>query len=381
MKEAINRRKFIATTGMLAAALPLGAAAFDFTLSPGKGFDFVLLGDLHFDKLDHHDMAYVKQEYPNDIGQIENYSRITRENLPALLQISKEKGIACNADFYLQLGDFVEGLCGSQALAQQQTEEFIKLVDQQSFQRPFFVTKGNHDITGKGAKVAYRETVLPWQTRELDKPVSVNATFVHKGARFVIFDCFSENESLSWFKKVLENHREKLLFFCIHYPVVPFNARSTWHVFSDPEQQKQREELLNLLGQHQAIVLCGHLHKTNLLTRSTPQGNFVQLSLGSVIPAPDTPITDHLLGTAFYNVGLVNLEPGFSPDTLEERKAILKKEAPHIRHYEYADFCGYATVKVSPDKEVMATIYANIDRKPWKEVSLSQLLTLKSEKK
>ena len=375
MKKDLNRRKFIATTGMFAAALPLGTSVFDFTPSPGEGFSMVLLGDLHFDKLEHHDMTYVKQEYPHDIGQIENYSRITRDNLPALLEISKEKGKENNADFYLQLGDFVEGLCGSEALAEQQTSEFIQLIDQQQFQRPFFVTKGNHDITGQGAKEAYKTAVLPWQSNELDKPMSTaNATFVHKDARFVLFDGFSEDESLAWFKSVLKDHREKLLFFCIHYPVVPFNARSTWHVFSKPHQQTQRKELLNLLGQHQAIVLCGHLHKTNLLTRDTEKGKFVQLSLGSVIPAPDAPIQDHLEGTKFYNADLVDLEPDFSPDTIQQRRAILEKEAPHIRYYEYADFCGYATVTISPDKEVTATIFANVDRMPWKIMSLSNLL-------
>ncbi|MBC7923513.1 MAG: metallophosphoesterase, partial [Ferruginibacter sp.] len=66
----------------------------------------------------------------------------------------------------------------------------------------------------------------------------------------------------------------------IHYPVVPLNAQSTWHVFAKPHQQTRREELLNLLGQYQAIVPGGHLHKTNRLTRNTPRGNFVQVCLG-----------------------------------------------------------------------------------------------------
>ncbi|MBC7923023.1 MAG: metallophosphoesterase [Ferruginibacter sp.] len=372
--EKVTRRKFITTAGALAAALPLGAAAFDFVPSAGESFHFVLLGDLHFDKLAHHDMEYVKSKYPNDIQQIENYSRITRDNLPGLLKVAKEKGVNLNADFYLQLGDFVEGLCGSESLAQQQTREFISLVADQRLNRPFFVTKGNHDITGEGAKETYQRTVLPWQSKELAKPVpNANATFVHKNARFVMFDCFTENESLDWLKEVLAEHREELLFFCIHYPVVPFNARSTWHVFAKPHQQTRREELLNLLGQHRAIVLCGHLHKTNLLTRNTPRGNFVQVCLGSVIPAPTAPVQDHLRGIQFYKADLVNREPDFSPSTLQERRAVLEKEASHVKHYEYADCCGYATVIITSKSKVMLSIFVNADKTPWTTVDLAGL--------
>ena len=76
MSTHLNRRKFITSIGALTAALPLGASAFDFIPSPGKSFNFLLLGDLHFDKLAHHDMDYVKAKYPNDMVQIEYYSQV-----------------------------------------------------------------------------------------------------------------------------------------------------------------------------------------------------------------------------------------------------------------------------------------------------------------
>lgn len=373
--EKINRRKFVTSLGMMAAALPVGAKAFDFNPSPGKSFHFLLLGDLHFDKMEHHDMEYLKTKYPNDIVQVENYSRITRDHLPGLMQVAKAKATKLRADFYLQLGDFVEGLCGSEQLAQKQTNEFISFVAQQNLKRPFFVVKGNHDITGEGARETYAKTVLPWQSRELKKNTSAaNVTFVHKNARFVIFDCYAAEESLAWFKQVLAQHQEDHLFFCVHAPIVPFNARSNWHVFAKPGQQPLREELLNLLGQHQAIVLCGHLHKTNFLTRSTPKGNFVQVCLGSVIPSPTAPVKDHLQGLASYHADLVGLEPDFAPASLAERRDNLTKEAPFVRYYEYADFCGYGTVSVTGEKQVMLSVYANLDQKPWKTINLSELL-------
>ena len=121
-KNTISRRKFVTSMGMLAAALPLGASAFDFIPSAGNDFNFLLLGDIHYDSLDHHDIEYVRTKFgEGDVTQIKNYSRITKDNFPQLMQRTKEEGGKLNADFYLQLGDFVEGLCGSEELAIKQT--------------------------------------------------------------------------------------------------------------------------------------------------------------------------------------------------------------------------------------------------------------------
>lgn len=375
MSNTLNRRKFLVSLGTVAAALPLGASAFDFIPSAGKGFSFLLLGDLHFDKLEHHDMDYLQAKYPNDIVQIQNYSRITRENLPLLLKVAKEKAVKANADFYLQLGDFVEGLCGSEALARTQTEEFISLIKDQNLKRPFFVIKGNHDITGEGARENYIKTILPWQGKEQKlKMPHANSTFVHKNARFILYDCYAGERSLNWLKDVVKEHKEELLFFCVHQPIVPFTARSNWHVFSKEKERPLREELLNILGEHHAIVLCGHLHKTNVMTRETPKGKFVQICTGSVIPAADAPIKDHLQGLDAFGPSLLELEPKFSPATLAERKENLETEKPFVKYFEYADFCGYSTVTVTAKNEVSLCMYANIDTKPWKEFNISKLL-------
>ncbi|WP_213087111.1 metallophosphoesterase family protein [Chitinophaga agrisoli] len=375
-KNTISRRRFVASMGMLTASLPLGASAFNFIPSAGKGFSFMLLGDIHFTKEDFHDLEYVRTKFsPGDVTQVHNYSRISRENLQPLLTRTKEAGKKLNADFYLQLGDFVEGLCGAEELARKQTNGFIELVKQQELQRPFFVIKGNHDITGIGAQETFKEVVLPWQTAQQDQSLSTaNSTFVHKDVRFILFDGYTPDESLSWLKGMLATAKEKTIFFCVHQPVVPFTARSNWHIFAKPSQQQQREELLNLLGQYNAIVLCGHLHKTSILTRTTKTGKFVQICTGSVIEHPDAPVKDHLEGLSAYGPSLLDLEPKFAPASLEERRTNLENEKPFIRYFEYADFMGYSTVTVSPVKTVQISIYRNMDNDPWKIIDVDKLL-------
>jgi len=371
----VSRRTFLQRLSTIAAALPVPSWAKGITGAAQKPFNFMFLGDLHFDKLMHHDMSYLKEKYPNDIHQIENYSRITRENLSALMNVSKECANKTDAKFYLQIGDFVEGLCGSKELASLQTNELISYIDQQKLQRPFIAIKGNHDITGTGAKEVYDEIVLPWQAKQLQQSVdSANNVYVYNGARFILFDCFKELESLAWLKTVIKDHKkDEILFFCTHIPVVPYDARSNWHIYVHPDQEQRREELLNLLAEHHAIVLSGHLHKTSILTRSTQSGTFVQVGLGSVIPSLNAPIKNHLKGLDTYGADLVHLEPNFSPGSLEARREILEKEKPYIRYYEYADFCGYASVRVDSRRDVTLSIFANADEQPWTVANLTQL--------
>lgn len=372
-----KRRKFISTISAVTTGsmvFPLKGLATQIS-SMGKedSFSFLFLGDMHYDKFEHHDVQYMKENYPNDIRQVINYSHLTWETMPELMRTTKTLANKMDAAFFLQLGDFLEGLCGSKELATKQANDFIQFIADQELKRPFIVTKGNHDITGIGAPEVYDEIILPWQDKELPKQVtSSNVTFVYKNARFIIFDGYKGTKSLDWLKDVLKNHKEDHLFFCVHAPVVPYNARSTWHIYNrDP---LNREELINLLGKHNAIVFCGHLHKYSVLVRNTPNGNFLQVAIGSVIPASDTSIKDHLEGVENYNTKLVDLEPQFSPTTLNERKEVLENEAPHIRHFEYANFCGYGTVKVSSNAELEMSIFANTEQSPWTIVNLTKLL-------
>lgn len=375
-KTTITRRKLLQALSLSSAGLTLKSWAARYGIRRSHDFRFVFLGDIHFDSLAYHDPQYLQMKYPHDIGQIQNYSRVTRDNLPVLMQVSKAHANATDAKFFLQIGDFVEGLCGSKELAAQQTNDLIRYVEQQDLQRPFLAIKGNHDITGIGAKEVFQEVVLPWQSRQLNMPVtSANNVYVHDNSRFLLFDCFTEKESLIWLREAIKQHKPgEILFFCTHIPVVPYNARANWMVYVHPEQAQEREELLNLLGAHKAIVLSGHLHKTSVVVRSTPSGSFVQVGLGSVVPALDAPVKDHLQGLDAYNPDLVNLEPDFAPATVALRQQILEREKPFIRHYEYADFCGYASLAVTKRNEVTITVFTNADTDPWTSINLSKLL-------
>ena len=85
MTPTLTRRRFlqasIAAAGLALAPRNLRAAQ---AQAPAREFAFVLLGDLHLDRPEHHDMDWVRREKPNDVRQIEGYCRNTHEVTPKL---------------------------------------------------------------------------------------------------------------------------------------------------------------------------------------------------------------------------------------------------------------------------------------------------------
>ncbi|MBX6316116.1 MAG: metallophosphoesterase [Isosphaeraceae bacterium] len=365
MSYHLTRRRFLA----LAAALASGGAA-----AEAEPFAILALGDVHFDRLDHHDREWLRRDHPNDVHQVENYSRITREVTPALLA-ELRRTIACSdvpVQAVVQLGDLIEGLCGTPELAHRQCEEAVAFLRDADLGAPFLFTKGNHDITGPGAREAFDRVLRPFNADQAGRVLEAASFVIERGeALFAFLDAYDPG-ALDWLERTLAAQSARLVFVLLHPPVVPFGARATWHLFAKPAQQDQRRRLLHLLGKHRAIVLCGHLHKYGVVVRRTDCGPFLQLALCSVLPRPDVRPKDVVEGVAHFGPDLVRLEPKFSPATEPERRAALQAEAPFIQYYEYADAPGYARLTIRGTR-VTADLQAGLGRPPWRRLNLTAL--------
>jgi hypothetical protein len=376
-----TRRHFLQQAALAGLA---GSLAGQTPARPDRGdaFSFLLLGDLHFDRMEHHDLDWLKKFKPRDQSQIENYTRLTREVTPVLFATLRETLKELNADattkpsFVLQVGDLVQGLCGSEELAARQNREAVEFLDQALPNTPFLFTKGNHDVTGEGAPAAFAKVFHPYLTRQVqslqagtETIQSGRYTVEHGGALFCFFDAY-DRESLAWLEAVLAKRTARHCFVIIHPPVVPYGARSTWHLYAREDQRVQREKLLGLLGQNHAIVLGGHIHKFNVLERTTPGGGrFVQLAVSSIIKEPCPDPKDLLSGLAAYTGDQVKIEPRFSPETEAERRAVYDRERDHVKSFSYADLPGYAAIRVDGDL-VSADIYTGTTRRLWRTVEL-----------
>lgn len=366
----ITRREFIRRA---AGAVALGAGGSWAVAAPADAaWAFPFLGDLHIDRPEHHDMAWLAKDHHGDVSQVQNYCRITRDVTPKLLAVARQQATDSRAPvpFVLQIGDFVEGLCGSEQLAAKQADDAIDLVRQAAFPVPFLFTKGNHDITGPGAPQVYDKKLVPFLAAQARDDIRTSVFTRDRDGTLVVFYDAYNRDSLDWFDGLMKDRKPRRLLFVIHPPVVPYNARSNWHVYARPTQQKQRDRLLDLLGRARAVVLSGHLHKYSFLVRRTDGGRFAQLAVSSVAASPDGKPRDQLEGVDKYTPDLVNLEPKHAPDTVADRRRLLEAEKPFIEHFEYADTWGHALVTVAGDR-VRAAVCRGLDRQAWKSLDLT----------
>ncbi len=256
--------------------------------------------------------------------------------------------------FVVQVGDLVEGLCGSEELAVRQNREAVAFIQQADLGLPFLFTKGNHDVTGDGAVTAFDEVLQPFmqsQAGQIDpvtKHDKANHTVAIGDSLFVFYDAY-DKASLDWFDSVCRERSARRMFVVTHPPVAPYGARATWHLYSDEKSASRRTKLLELLGNNEAVVMGGHLHKFSAITRRVGTGRFSQLAVSSVVSSPADPPRDVRSGIAEYTGEQVLLEPKHSPETLEKRRLIYDIERPYVTDFDYADSAGYAVVKVVGD--------------------------------
>jgi hypothetical protein len=365
-----SRRSFLQAFG----AGVLGVrGSFVVAAESGEELLVPMLGDLHFDKPEHHDLEWLRSNHAGDERQIENYCRVTREWSPKLLEVVRQRAAeGGNAvPFVLQLGDLIEGLCGNAALAERQMREAVDWVKGDGKGAPFAMCKGNHDVTGPGATEAYDRVLVPFLQSRINEAGAARFARREGGTMFVFYDAYDKG-SLEWFDKLMSESKPEQLIFMVHPPVIPYNARATWHVFAKPADAEKRERLLNLLGQHHAIVLCGHLHKYSCVARKTKAGSFVQLAISSVATDEAAKPKDERKGLEAYGPDLVALEPKHSPETVEDRRGILTAEREFVTHYDYADTWGHGVVKVSRDG-VKASVCRGLGKEAWRELNLSEI--------
>lgn len=381
---SLPRRDFLrASAG--AAALALTPRSVSGAKSAGPAFSFVLLGDLHYDKPEHHDFAWLDRTHPGDLSQIRNYSRVTREITPRLFETVRATVSRLNQDpgtrvaFVLQAGDLVEGLCGNAELAGRQNAEAVAFIRESRLGAPFLFTKGNHDITGDGAREAFAGVFHPFLTDQVRAlapaaPEVRNARYTVEVGRsqFAFFDAYDSTASLEWLEAVAARRTADHLFVVVHPPVVPYGARSTWHLFSAEREKARRAKLLEILGRQHAIVLGGHIHRYNTLSREAGGGRFAQFALSSVINAPAVTPKTQLQGVDDYTGDQIRVEPAHSPATEKERRAVYDTERPFVKAFEYADLPGYAVVTVD-GANVTAQMYSGLSRDLWRTVNLASL--------
>jgi hypothetical protein len=133
---------------------------------------FVVLGDLHYDLLEDHDMNWLSTK-PDDLRQVtKEYTVYTRTNWKDFTAILKEKALTVRPPLkaVIQLGDLSEGLAGSEQKALQMASNAIKAIETIQMPVPWIIAKGNHDVTGPGAVEAFQQVYVPMIRKQTKNP-------------------------------------------------------------------------------------------------------------------------------------------------------------------------------------------------------------------
>jgi len=333
---------------------------------------FLVLGDLHYDQLTDHDLNWLRTK-PDDLRQVtKEYTVYTEKYWDDFMEILKERSASTTPELkaIIQLGDLSEGLAGSEKKAEQMASNTMKALEATNMPVPWIITKGNHDITGPGAKEAFRANYIPFFRTQTGDPnlKSANYSYRFNNVLVVCIDPWNREEDLlAFLDHELSNSDAKFKFDAVHEPVIPVTERC-WYVFKNDKDK--RDSLLNIIAGNKAIVLCGHLHRYSVVSRSTEFGPIVQLMCISVIRdsnyfVPSGVITD-------YGPSLVENQAEWQPETSEQRKKILTEEAKFVSYYKQTDLPGYAIIKVNEEKEIVELeYYAAFGKEPYDTVVIA----------
>lgn len=349
---------------------------------------FIVLGDMHYDRLDDHDLDYVMTR-PQDFKQIFNeYPQYTAFFMKKFLAVVRKQTVTLKPEVkaVVQLGDLVQGVAGTAALARQMNRGVVDLLYSVQLPVPWVLTKGNHDVSNSpGQPEAWDEVIRPFIEGQVKKPVG-SGMYTYSPAKdiefFILDQFFSVDKNLpetamvGFLETELARSAARYKFVMTHQPVIPVTQRC-WHLLSGIRRpvadSSLRNRFLNLLARHKVIVLSAHLHEYSVASRETASGNIVQVMVNSVNRGLEPPQAKNYT-TEYKGDGWINADSAWQPATREVRRKILKEEKKYIRSFRRADLPGYAVISVLADKEeVILNYYNGLSEKPYEQINLTAL--------
>lgn len=314
-------------------------------------YKIIWLGDLHYDSKTVHEAKYFENmDIKKNKSLKRNLYSWDGEEAPAKKMLAAAGEAAKGTAFAFQIGDFVHGHAGSEAMATKMNTELLD-VCKKYFTVPFLYSPGNHEYAGKGAAKALKATLVPYLNKELKaEPPLTGFNFIRKqgGDLYIFWD--SNRPDTPWLQKVLEENKEvRYTFLVTHIPILPVShGKVDWIPFAKPEEKEKRVELLNLLCSRNVIILCGHIHEQTILDFANDKGRLTQVTAFSVFgnakSLKNGPIEE---GTVEQYKAMPVVKTA-----LEKNDAVgqlLNEYIPGIKRYDRISGAGYCVLKASPE--------------------------------
>jgi hypothetical protein len=379
----MKRRTFLQIYGLTAGALCLSPAAKWLTrAAPPEGpaqrqpFSFLVVGDTHFARPDYYQ--------PETIGPFAKaMTEHTARSWNALwdkVQAELKAGEP-RPSFILQLGDYVHGDCPSEGKSQTLLREFVEDMTARKFPVPLMLTRGNHDIYGKGMRAAY-DAHMPAFLRKAAPESQGRADYSFDAggsAHFIVLDVFGggkgeawlDQGQLKWLKEDLTAFRQRapqgLLFVVAHAPLFPINPRGA--VFdTDPDAHAA---LTALLVKHRTCAfLCGHLrmHSTLAYTDPDSKHTLTQIMTYAILPAGAARALP--CKTPAYDADLIADVNYRKPADREAMRTIIKRLAPNAKGPRLASVPGFQRFTVDAEGQTRVTAYRGLSGEAYQTLEL-----------
>ena len=364
----MDRRTFFKySAGAVLTASMLGRVTDAFAREDGK-YSVVILGDTHYDASDpekyHAGYALAnKTRENNHRKEFVRNGNMWAERCPELV-----KRAACLVDedtrFVLQMGDLIQGDTADAAIhAQFLADAFDLLKQGVAPDLPLITVAGNHDLRGNDdavASAAYADYMPARISAELGQEVTDSNFLFNVGDDAFIVINFTE-VGLDTIERLFQDARgARHTFVVVHGPVFPYDNASYWWWFlmgnREDSRAAQRRYVRRLMASRNAVVLCGHTHKTELLDWYGDGGRITQMTMSSVWAKESQGVwTEEVSSPDGYGTRLLKDHPELAgPGLLQD---VFNEYRPGIRRYSWADAAGSYKLVVGP-RDIHVDFYA-----------------------
>ena len=364
----MDRRTFFKySAGAVVGASLLGRAT-DLFASDGDNYSVVILGDTHYDAADpeKYHAGYALENKTRENNHRKEFVRNGEMWAGRCVDLVKRAACLVDGDtrFVLQMGDLIQGDTADAAIHTRfLADAFEFLKSQVTPDLPFITVAGNHDLRGNDDAVAtraYADYMPARISEELGQEfIDTNFLFSVGGDAYIVIDF--THPDMGAIERMFQNSRDaRHTFVVVHSPVFPYDSASYWWwiLFGDREDSRaeERRHVRRLMASRNAVVLCGHTHKTELLDWYGDGGRVTQMTMSSVWAKEAQGIwTEKVSSPEGYGTLLLKGHPEHAePGVLQN---LFNEYRPGIRRYSWADAAGPYKLLVG-DRDIAVDFYA-----------------------
>lgn len=362
----MDRREFLKISAAGALGLVLPAPDILARKSAEDKYSVVILGDTHYDDADplKYHAGYFLENKKREANHRQEFVR--NGNMWSGRCKDLVKRAACLVDddtrFVLQMGDLIQGDTASAEIHERFLSDAMDYFKESlSPDLPFVTVVGNHDVRANDdetAAAAYRRYMTARMSQELKQEISdTSFAFTAGPDSYVVIDFTKPDGGI--IEKLLKGAEgARHVFVVCHSPVFPFDSGKYfwWYLMggrTDP-MKEERRYVRKLLARSRAIVLCGHVHRTELLDWYGDGGRITQITMSSVW-ASESEGSYKELASGKSEFGVLKYRD--TSRRTEITDAVMQEYAAGIRRYSVADAAGSYKLFVG-DRDVHVDFYA-----------------------